>query len=719
MNRKSHIISKFEKIISLFTKILIFPLIALNLIYLSDGLLWRTYAFFDVLCILMLFRNGKIHSYGFVFLFVADWIYGLRTEQISISEAISNISEASYSIWSVILLVYFFNESKHLTKLSKWLKPLIIINIIFGYLNYHYVIYPYFHRVDPVPTNFNLFNSTVYALLATFNTSFAIMQSLTTKSLKKLILYSGYLLLFFADYATRYQFAFFPQQGAPWSDYAWLSGMGLITFALSMKGGNKDSEHSRLFSARVFLALAFVLISLNTILMAIYGKMLKASDAFEVSFVLFLFYYSWFTANLISFVVSNHFLMIINVLKNATFKTTSKTLSFFSGLEEVGIIIKEYLKIKEENEVLTKKNLKQEQLEALAQLSAQVSHDIRSPLAALEMISGSLDELPEEKRLITRNSINRIRDIANSLLEKNKKHTESSIVPADNHLQNVLLSPLLDTMITEKRQQYRNQVGVLIDYNQTTETYGIFVRVDPLELKRVISNLINNSVEAFPTHEGSVVVQLLQAKENQIEIRISDNGSGIQQEQLSMIGKRGVTFGKNGGSGLGIHHAINTIQGFGGRFLVESEPGIGTSVRIFLKREPAQSWFVPKIKLKENQTVIVFDDDLSIHQIWSDRLDEHKNKSNLKVYHFSSPDELRQVHLSKNIHVEDALFLMDYEIIGASETGLDLIESLGIHKHAILVTSRYEEEKVRERCKKNGVRLIPKAMSGFVPIDFV
>ena len=59
---------------------------------------------------------------------------------------------------------------------------------------------------------------------------------------------------------------------------------------------------------------------------------------------------------------------------------------------------------------------------------------------------------------------------------------------------------------------------------------------------------------------------------------------------------------------------------------------------------------------------------------------------------------------------------MDYELICATETGLDLIEELGIQKQSILVTSHYEETEIRSRCEKQGILLIPKSMSGFVPI---
>jgi len=63
------------------------------------------------------------------------------------------------------------------------------------------------------------------------------------------------------------------------------------------------------------------------------------------------------------------------------------------------------------------------------------------------------------------------------------------------------------------------------------------------------------------------------------------------------------------------------------------------------------------------------------------------------------------------------LFLCDYEFLGSKETGLDVIEDLGLAKHTILVTSRYEEQDVRERCARLKIKLIPKPLAGFVPIE--
>lgn len=67
--------------------------------------------------------------------------------------------------------------------------------------------------------------------------------------------------------------------------------------------------------------------------------------------------------------------------------------------------------------------------------------------------------------------------------------------------------------------------------------------------------------------------------------------------------------------------------------------------------------------------------------------------------------------------ISDSIFLIDYELIGQRFTGLDLIEENKLGDRAILVTSRYEEPQIRKRCEKLGIRLIPKSMTGWVPIE--
>jgi hypothetical protein len=66
--------------------------------------------------------------------------------------------------------------------------------------------------------------------------------------------------------------------------------------------------------------------------------------------------------------------------------------------------------------------------------------------------------------------------------------------------------------------------------------------------------------------------------------------------------------------------------------------------------------------------------------------------------------------------MRSTLFLIDYELIGESETGISIIERLGIKDQSILVTSHFEETSLREACEKLRIKLIPKGMAALAPI---
>jgi signal transduction histidine kinase len=361
---------------------------------------------------------------------------------------------------------------------------------------------------------------------------------------------------------------------------------------------------------------------------------------------------------------------------------------------------------------------------ALNNMAAQVSHDIRSPLAALEMISGSLHQVPEDQRLIIRNSVNRIRDIANELLNFNKKiKKDTQIIPSQQELPPSeeftlnLLSPLIDTITTEKRIQYRNKMNINIEYHQCKESYGMFADIRANEFKRILSNLVNNSVESLENESGHVEISMrgLPDAPHVVEVRIQDNGSGIPAEIIPHLGKEKKSYNKENGNGLGLYHAFQSIRAMGGSIMIESTMGVGTEVIITLPRKPSPKWFVPELKLSENSTVIIMDDDASVHQIWKGRF-ESVGSNKVNLIHFTTAADLKEFYRKNFSELDHAVFLMDYEISKNFENGLDLIEQLGISDSAILVTSRFEEKHIRERCDRLNVKLIPKSMSGFIPI---
>lgn len=369
-------------------------------------------------------------------------------------------------------------------------------------------------------------------------------------------------------------------------------------------------------------------------------------------------------------------------------------------------------------------DLKCSSQESLGAVAAQVAHDIRSPLAALEMMVKDTSQLPEEKRIIIRSAVGRIRDIANNLIEQNRqiknaqagdgaKADLSKVEPASS----LLISSLIEPLITEKRLQFRSQIGIEIEAALGAISYGLFAKVQPTEFKRVISNLINNSVEALGK-KGSVLVKLTR-EAKRVVIKINDNGAGIAPEILSRLGQKGETHGKAGGSGLGLYHAKAMLESWGGDLAIESERGKGTTVSLTLPVVEPPVWFVSALELEAGSTIVVLDDDTSIHQIWDGRFAALEAvQKGLKILHFSTPETFRTwVKAEGQAEPSKTIYLADYELLGYKETGLSLIEELGLGKQAILVTSRYEEQSILSTCLRLGVRMIPKGLAAIVPIS--
>lgn len=236
--------------------------------------------------------------------------------------------------------------------------------------------------------------------------------------------------------------------------------------------------------------------------------------------------------------------------------------------------------------VLAFRGFRAERDEALAQFAQQVAHDIRSPLAALEVASNEAAQLPEDKRMLIGGAVGRIRDIANSLLDKQRSLAAGADIFAAkppvraNDAEPVSLPKLTRSLIEEKRLELRASPGIELRFDEAPP--GMLARVPPAEFKRVLSNLINNSIEALGGR-GAVGVDL-ELRADWALVNVRDNGKGISPEILAKLGERGKTHGKEGGSGLGLHHARASAEAWGGRLDVESEPGKGTTVTIRIPR---------------------------------------------------------------------------------------------------------------------------------------
>lgn len=213
------------------------------------------------------------------------------------------------------------------------------------------------------------------------------------------------------------------------------------------------------------------------------------------------------------------------------------------------------------------------QVTASLAVAKQVAHDVRSPLASLRLLIDNLkDKIPDDYLSALKVSSKRISEIANDLIERQE-------LKFKKYLEVVCVQEICREIIAEKHSVHTATGRITLKFENTSTNSRVLVF--PSDFKRVVSNLLDNSIEASPKGE-EVTVRLSNTDKN-LEILITDNGKGIAEENIIHLFKPGATFGKENGKGLGLAHAKTTIEAVGGKIGISSKVGSGTEIKIVLE----------------------------------------------------------------------------------------------------------------------------------------
>jgi signal transduction histidine kinase len=201
----------------------------------------------------------------------------------------------------------------------------------------------------------------------------------------------------------------------------------------------------------------------------------------------------------------------------------------------------------------------------LSKVAKQAAHDIRSPLSALNILSRTcLNDMPEEVRDLMAAAIQRINEIANDLL-----NTPTTTVASEG---SGCVVAQIEQIIEEKRLVYKD---VQIDFVCHSDDV-VTCDLPKADLQRIVSNLLNNAIEASEDRKGPITVEV-RVYPFFVDIVIEDKGKGIPQQILAEIGQEGFSFDKKG-TGLGVFHAKSILLSLGGSFDVASALKVGTKV---------------------------------------------------------------------------------------------------------------------------------------------
>jgi PAS domain S-box-containing protein len=221
--------------------------------------------------------------------------------------------------------------------------------------------------------------------------------------------------------------------------------------------------------------------------------------------------------------------------------------------------------------------LQAEKLAATGRLVRTLAHEVRNPLNNINLSTEQLLQQANDADskmyldIVQRNG-KRIGDLITELLN-------SSRLSSQINLQSIPLQAALDAAIAAANDRITLKK---IQLNVFYPTDECFTLLDPEKIQLAFLNIIINAVEAMEEGTGKLDVTLSPVEEEYI-VTITDNGSGISEENLARLFEPYFTSKRNG-MGLGLASTLNIIQSHNANIDVKSEVGSGTSFIIAFKK---------------------------------------------------------------------------------------------------------------------------------------
>jgi signal transduction histidine kinase len=263
-----------------------------------------------------------------------------------------------------------------------------------------------------------------------------------------------------------------------------------------------------------------------------------------------------------------------------------------------------------------------QKLDCVLQLARTVSLDFNNALTGVLahtslLLTKAEPEHPWRRSLLeVEKSAARAAEIAGELAQFSRQEKETRRAPAGN----------LNAVVLRCVDFFQNAHGARFTWRLAPERALFAARFDEAKVQQSLTKILENAVEAFgPNSSGQITVatrnvELTEPTQDRnvrlnagayVCVEISDNGAGIEAEALPRIFEPFFTTKRPPHRGLGLALVYGMITNHGGGVAVSSQPGAGTSARIYL---PAEKSFVhvdvanPK-ELRGEATILVVDDE--------------------------------------------------------------------------------------------------------------
>jgi two-component system NtrC family sensor kinase len=233
-------------------------------------------------------------------------------------------------------------------------------------------------------------------------------------------------------------------------------------------------------------------------------------------------------------------------------------------------------------------------LAELGEMAAGFAHEINNPLQVMrseqELIATILDDLEERDAINESGDLKELQDSLSQIkiqIERCAKITQAILKfgrqgePEAENLDMRAFIPEVAAIVEKKAVVH----GIALTHAISDDTP--LIHADPGQLQQVFLNLFNNAIDAIISKHGATGGQLLieggPSTNGNVEVKVKDNGCGIDPDNLKRIFTPFYTTKPVGkGTGLGLSVCYGIIHNMGGVMEVSSEKGVGTRFSIRL-----------------------------------------------------------------------------------------------------------------------------------------
>ncbi len=265
-------------------------------------------------------------------------------------------------------------------------------------------------------------------------------------------------------------------------------------------------------------------------------------------------------------------------MRKTTLEKTNEKILLKNTSEEITKLIESYNSMIDQIEDSAVKLAQIERKSAWREMAKQVAHEIKNPLTPMRLTVQSFEynfdaSDPEINQ--------KLHEYSESLIQQ--IDTMSSIASAFSNFAQMPTQKKEELNVVE---EVRKGLSIFqepyIYFNPEKES--IIAKLDKIQLSRIVTNLITNSIHALSEIKNPKIDIYVSEDEQNIIIKVKDNGEGIFDKDAPRIFEPKFTT-KSSGMGLGLSMVKNIVEAYNGEISFESELNAGTIFTVILPKE--------------------------------------------------------------------------------------------------------------------------------------